>query len=69
MVRSLLGFSVLAVVAYVALQLLLGLFGIVMGLLFKVLWLAAIGFVIYLVIRLFSPRTADRIEDTIKGKS
>lgn len=69
MVRSLLGFSVLAVVAYVALQLLFGLFGIVMGLIFKVLWLAAIGFVIYLVIRLLSPRTADRIEDTIKGKS
>lgn len=69
MVRSLLGFSVLAVVAYVGLQILLGLFGIVMGLVFKLLWLAAIGFIIYLVIRLFSPRTADRIEDTIKGKS
>lgn len=69
MVRSLLGFSILAVVAWVALQLLLGLFGIVMGLFFKLLWLAAIGFIIYLVIRLFSPRTADRIEDTIKGKS
>lgn len=69
MFRSLLGYAVLAVVAYFALQIVLGLFGIVVGLLFKLLWLAAIGFVVYLVIRVLSPGTADKIADTMKGKS
>ncbi|MFI5235356.1 MAG: hypothetical protein ACHQXA_06575 [Gemmatimonadales bacterium] len=69
MFRSLVGFSVLAVVAYFALQIVFGLFGIVLGLFFKLLWFAAIGFIIYLVIRMLSPKTADRIEETIKGKS
>ncbi|HET7024279.1 MAG TPA: hypothetical protein VFI39_03635 [Gemmatimonadales bacterium] len=69
MFRSLLGYAVLAVVAYFALQIVLGLFGIVVGLLFKVLWLAAIGFIVYLVIRVLSPGTADKIADTMKGKS
>lgn len=68
MFRTLLGYAVLAVVAWFALQIVLGLFGIVLGLIFKVLWLAAIGFIIYLVIRIVSPRTADKIEDTVKGK-
>ena len=69
MVRSLLGYSILAVVAYFALQIVLGLFGIVVGLFFKVLWLAAIGFMIYMVIKVLSPRTADKISDAMKGKS
>ena len=69
MFRSLLGYAVLAVVAYFALQIVLGLFGIVVGLLFKLLWLAAIGFIVYLVIRVLSPSTADKIADTMKGKS
>ncbi|MGB7212707.1 MAG: hypothetical protein WBC97_08775 [Gemmatimonadales bacterium] len=69
MFRSLLGYAVLAVVAYFALQIVLGLFGIVVGLFFKLLWLAAIGFIVYLVIRVLSPGTADKIADTMKGKS
>lgn len=68
MFRTMLGYAVLAVVAWFALQIVLGLFGIVLGLIFKLLWLAAIGFIIYLVIRIVSPRTADKIEDTVKGK-
>lgn len=69
MFRSLLGYAVLAVVAYFALQIVLGLFGIVVGLVFKLLWLAAIGFIVYLVIKVLSPSTADKIADTMKGKS
>lgn len=69
MFRSLLGYAVLAVVAYFALQILLGLFGIVVGLFFKLLWLAAIGFIVYLVIRVLSPSTADKIADTMQRKS
>lgn len=68
MFRSLLGYAVLAVVAYFALQIVLGLFGIVVGLVFKLLWLAAIGFIVYLVIRVLSPGTADKIADTMKRK-
>ena len=68
MFRSLLGYAVLAVVAYFALQIVLGLFGIVVGLIFKLLWLAAIGFIVYLVIRVLSPGTADKIADTMKRK-
>lgn len=69
MFRSLLGYAVLAVVAYFALQIVLGLFGIVVGLVFKLLWLAAIGFIVYLVIKVLSPSTANKIADTMKGKS
>jgi hypothetical protein len=69
MFRSLLGYAVLAVVAYFALQIVLGLFGIVVGLFFKLLWLAAIGFIVYLVIRVLSPSTADKIADTMQRKS
>ena len=55
MFRNLIGFAVLAVVAWVALQLVFGLFGIVIGLLGKVLWLAFLGFLVYLVLRVFAP--------------
>jgi predicted lipid-binding transport protein (Tim44 family) len=68
MFRSLIGFALLAIVAWFALQLFFGLFGIVIGLLGKLLWLAFLGFLVYLVLRLFAPATADRIKDMIGGK-
>jgi hypothetical protein len=40
----------------------------VIGLAFWVLKLAAIGFVLYFVLRLISPSTADKIRDVIKGR-
>jgi len=33
-----------------------------------VLWLAAIGFIIYLVLRVVSPSTAEKIREMIKGR-
>jgi hypothetical protein len=42
--------------------------GGLLGLVFKVLWFAFLGWLIYKLIRVFSPSTADRIRDTIKGK-
>jgi hypothetical protein len=33
-----------------------------------VLWLAAIGFIFYLVLRVISPSTADKIREMIKGR-
>jgi len=33
-----------------------------------VLWLAALGFIFYLVLRVLSPSTADKIREMIKGR-
>ena len=68
MFRSILGFALLAVVAWLALSLILNLFGFVVGLAMKLLWLAAIGFLFYLALRLVSPSTADKLRDMIKGR-
>jgi hypothetical protein len=68
MFRSILGFALLAVVAWFALTIVFSLFGLVIGLAGKILWLAAIGFLCYLALRIVSPRTADRLRDMIKGR-
>lgn len=68
MFRSLIGFAIFAVVALIAIKFVFGLIGFAIGLLGSLIWLACIGFVIYLVVRLVSPSTADRIRDTIKGR-
>lgn len=68
MFRNLIGFAVLAVVAWVGLNLFFGLFGIIVGLLGRILWLAFLGFLVYLVLRLFAPGTADRVKEMIAGK-
>lgn len=68
MFRNLIGFALLAIVAWFGLQLFFGLFGIVVGLFAKLLWLAFLGFLVYLVLRVFAPATADRVKETISGK-
>jgi hypothetical protein len=68
MFRNLVGFAVFAVVALVALRLIAGLFGFVVGLLGMVLWLAFWGFIFYLILRVLSPSTADKVKETISGK-
>jgi len=40
----------------------------VIGLLGKLLWLAFVGFLVYLVLRLVSPDTADKVKEAISGK-
>lgn len=67
MIRTLVGYSVLAVVGIIALKLLFGLLSIAFSLLWAVLWLAVLGFVFYLILKVISPRTANRVKDTIKG--
>ncbi|MBW8772599.1 MAG: hypothetical protein JF590_04815 [Gemmatimonadetes bacterium] len=66
--QKLMGYSLLAIVALFAWRILTGLFGMLLGLVFSLLWLAFVGFMIYLVIRIFSPSTADRIQEMISGK-
>jgi hypothetical protein len=67
MFRSLFGFAIFAIVAMIAIRFVFGLIGFAIGILGSVLWFAFLGFLLYLVIRLLSPSTADRIRDTIKG--
>ena len=66
--QKLMGYSLLAIVALFAWRILTGLFGMLLGLVFSLLWLAFVGFMIYLVIRIFSPSTADRIQEMLSGK-
>ncbi len=69
MIRNIFGFALLAVVAWFGLRLLFGLFHIALSLLGTLLWLAFLGFLVYLVLRVFAPRTADRVKETISGKT
>jgi hypothetical protein len=66
--QKLLGYSLLALVGLFVWRLLTGLFGMIVGLFFSLLWLAFVGFIIYLIIRVFSPGTADKIQEMISGK-
>ena len=69
MVRALLGYAVLAIVGIVALKLLFGLLSIAFSLLWALLWLAALGFVFYIVLKVVSPSTARRVKEKIRGES
>lgn len=64
MFRSLVGYAIFAAVILFALKLL----GFVWGMLGTLLWLAFLGFLFYLVLRIFSPSTADKVKETIKGE-
>ncbi len=65
MVRNVTGFAVFAFIVMAAWKL----FGTVIGLLLTVLWWAFIGFVIYTILKIFAPGTAQKVRDTIRGDS
>ena len=67
MVRSLVGFAAFAVVAMIVLKILGSVFGIVLSLIGTIIYFAFWGFIIYLVLRVFSPGTADKVKETISG--
>jgi hypothetical protein len=69
MFRSILGFAIFAVVVWIALKIVFALIGGLAGILMSVLTFAAIGFAFYIVLRVISPSTADKIRDTIKGRA
>lgn len=69
MFRSIIGFAVLAIVAWLALKLVFGIVGSLFGIAATVITLAVIGFFFYLALRILSPSTADRVRDMIKGRS
>ena len=68
MFRSIIGFAILAVVAWLALKLIFGIVGSLFGLATTVLTLAVIGFFFYMALRILSPSTADRVRDMIMGR-
>jgi threonine/homoserine/homoserine lactone efflux protein len=68
MFRSILGFAIFAVLALVAIKLLLGVFGLVLGLAMTLLVWAGFGFLVYLGLRVISPTTAEKIRELIKGR-
>jgi hypothetical protein len=67
MLRKILGFAVLAVVAMVVLNIAFGLLGSLFGLAMWLLKLALLGVVIYWVLKLISPSTAQRVKEMISG--
>jgi hypothetical protein len=68
MLRNLLGFALFAIITLFLLKVLFGLFGLVLGLMGTVLWFAFLGFVIYLLLKVFAPDTAARVRETIRGR-
>jgi hypothetical protein len=68
MFRSIIGFAVLAIVAWLGLKIVFGIVGSLFGIAATVLTLAVIGFFFYLALRILSPSTADRVRDMIKGR-
>ena len=69
MIRTLTGFAVFAVIGIAAFKVVFSIVGFAFSLLWSLLWLAAIGFVIYLILKIVSPETARRIREKIEGKS
>ncbi len=71
MFRTLFTVGLIAMLGLIALKLVFGLLGPLVGLLFMLLGFAVrvvlIGAVIYFVIRVVSPSTAERIERAIRG--
>lgn len=69
MIRNVGGFAVFAFLAMLAFKVLGGIFGALVGLVGTILWFAFLGFVFYTLLKIFSPRTADKVRDTIRGNS
>ncbi|PYO91641.1 MAG: hypothetical protein DMD62_15425 [Gemmatimonadetes bacterium] len=67
MIRKIVAFAVIAIVALAVLKLALGLLGVVIGLAISLLVLAAMGYLFYLVLRVLSPATAARVREMIRG--
>lgn len=68
MVRGFVGFAGFFVLFILGMKVIGFLLGGVLGLILKVVWFAFLGWLIYTIIRVLSPSTADRIRETIRGK-
>jgi hypothetical protein len=68
MLRTIIGYAILAVVGFFVIKVVFALLGVALVLAFNVLWLAALGAGIYFVIKVISPATARKIHDKISGR-
>ena len=66
--RSLIGFAILAVVGIFLLKFLFSILGWAVSIFVQLLVWAAMGFVLYLIIKVLSPSTAGRIREVVTGK-
>jgi hypothetical protein len=66
--RKILGFAVLAIVAWFILKIVFGLLGFVFSIGIMLLMLAAIGFFVYMVLRLVAPSLAAKVGTLISGR-
>jgi hypothetical protein len=69
MFRNVIGFAILAVLAYVGLKIVFGLLGGLLSIALTILWLAFLGWVFYLILRVVSPETARKIRSAVSGKA
>ena len=69
MIRKVLLFAGLAVAALIVIKVAFALLGMMIGLAVTVLVLAALGYFFYLLLRVVSPKTADRVREMIRGRS
>ena len=65
MLRKILGYALLALAAVLALKLAFAVLGTLIGLAVTVLVFAAMGWILYLILRVFSPVTAARVRELI----
>ncbi|MBA4070866.1 MAG: hypothetical protein C0497_03380 [Gemmatimonas sp.] len=71
MLRTIFGIGALALLGLFALKVFFGLFGALFGIFFVLLgwavWISIVGGIIYLVLRLFLPDTARKIEEKFRS--
>ena len=68
MVRGIAGFAGFFLVFVIGLKLIGFVFFGLLAIALKILWLAFLGWVVYTIIKIVSPSTAERIRDTIRGR-
>jgi membrane protein implicated in regulation of membrane protease activity len=68
MIRVLARCAVAGIIGIVFLKLLFGVIGFAFSLLWTLLWLAAIGFLFYLILKIINPDAARRVREKVAGK-
>ncbi len=68
MIRTLVGYAAVGVIGFVVVKLLFSIVGLVFSLLGTLLWLAAIGFLFYLILKLINPDAARRMREKVSGR-
>ncbi|MCZ6858128.1 MAG: hypothetical protein O7F70_09025 [Gemmatimonadetes bacterium] len=68
MIRTLVGYAAVGVIGFVVVKLLFSIVGLALSLLWTLLWLAAIGFLFYLVLKLINPDAARRVREKVSGR-